>query len=427
MFRNYLKITWKVLKRKKIYTFVTLAGIIIPVTFIVLITSFLTHINNYNSPKSKFRNAIFLDNMKMRMVKEDGSVLGGNNNPPTYSFLRDYVKTLKSPQAVSIISYDPFFNGLEIIYLNNKHNEVNIKYTDAGLWEIADFNFIQGRPFNKSEFDQGDRIVVIDEKTSISLFGTTELIGKTLTIRNENYKVCGVVEDVDVTMFRIAANIYIPYSCKADYFSKSRYANFSKAIVYASNKKDFEQIEEEFQQKLKTVSAQHMGNFNKLEASFAQENYFSCIKALSISFFKYYGDIEKPFYIIICALFFFFILLPAVNLVNINTNRVYERLSEIGVRKTFGATVVKLIQQFLFENIIIIFLGGLLSILISSIAIFGINKSDILSGVSLSINLKALFISLLLIFLLGILSGLLPSIVMARAKIIKSLSQSETN
>ncbi len=415
------------LKRKKVYTFVTLAGIIIPVTFIVLITSFLTHINNYNSPKSEFRNVIYLDDMKMRIKKEDGSFAGGNNNPPTYAFLNEYVKTLKSPKHISIISYDPFYNGLEIIYLNNKRNEVNIKYSDAELWKIADFNFIQGRPFNKSEFDSGARIVVIDEKTSLALFGTTKCVSKTLDIKNQNYKVVGVVENVDVTMLRLAANIYIPYSCRGSYHSKHIYANFSKALVYAENKEDFNQIEEEFQQKLKNVSSQYMGNFNWLEASFKQENYLYRVEELLFSFFKYFGDTKKLFYMVLGALFFFFILLPAINLININTNRVYERLSEIGVRKTFGATIGKLVQQFLFENIIILFLGGVLSILISLIIIYFTNKSDILSGIYLSINIKALFISLLLIFLLSILSGLLPSIVMARSKIIKSLSHSESN
>lgn len=427
MFKNYLKITWKVLKRKKVYTFVTLAGIIIPVTFIVLITSFLTHLNNYNSPKSKFRNAIYLDIVKMRTKKEDGSYASGNNNPPTYAFIRDYVKTLKSPKLVSAISYDPFLKGLEIIYLNNKRNELNVKYSDAELWEIADFDFIQGRPFNKSEFDAGARIAVIDEKTSLALYGTTECIGKTFDIRNKNYKVVGVVKNVDATMFRLAANIYIPYSCSDSYLSKSIYANFSKAIVYADSKKDFKKIEEEFQQKLKTVSSQYMGNFNWIEASFIQESYLYRVKELSSYFFKYFGDIERLFYLVLGALFFFFILLPAINLININTNRVYERLSEIGVRKTFGATIGKLIQQFLFENIIILFLGGTLSILISLVIIYFTNKSDILSGIYLSINIKALFISLLLIFLLSILSGLLPSILMARSKIIKSLTQSESN
>ena len=43
-------------------------------------------------------------------------------------------------------------------------------------------------------------------------------------------------------------------------------------------------------------------------------------------------------------------LLPTVNLVNINLSRILERASEIGVRKAFGASSRTLVGQFVVEN-----------------------------------------------------------------------------
>lgn len=426
MFKNYLKITWKVLKRKKVYTIVTMAGIIIPVTFIVLITSFLVHINNYNPPKSGFKNVVYLDWVTWKEIKEDGNVNQRSEGPPTYSFINNYVKTLNSPKLVSAVSYKHFGGGVDIIYLNDKPNEVFIKYSDSEFWEITDFKFIHGRPYNKSEFEQGARVVVIDEKTSRSFFGTTNTAGKSLEIKNKLFRVIGVVKNVDITMFRISANIYLPYSCLDNYLSNSLYLNFSRALILTNNKDDFQKIDSEFQQKLKYVSFENT-NLNHIEASFKRDNYLERIKDLAFTFFRHYGDVKKPLYIIGALLFFFFIVLPAVNLVNININRVYERLSETGVRKTFGATTGKLIGQFLFENIVIILTGGIISILLSALIMQIINKTDALSGIYLTINFKAVTISLLAIFILSILSGLMPSISMARAKIIQSLSSSESN
>ncbi|MCG8308187.1 MAG: ABC transporter permease [Cytophagales bacterium] len=425
MFRNYLKITWKVLKRKKVYTFVTLAGIIIPVTFIVLVSSVLVHINNYNVPKSGFRNVVYLDYVTWKEIKEDGTQNQRTSNPPTYSFIRKYVKTLHSPTLVSAISTD-FFLSKDIVYMNGKPNEVAIKYSDSEFWGIADFRFIHGRPYNKSEFDLGARTVVIDEKTSNSLFGTPDAVGKSLEIKNKLYRVIGVVENVDITMFRIAANIYIPYSCQDNYLSNHMYMNSSRALIYLEDMDNLGKIRDEFQQKLKTVSFENVGNLNRIEATFTQENYLERIKVLARTFFRFHDDVKKPLYIIGSLLFFFLIVLPAVNLVNINVNRVYERLSEIGVRKTFGATTGRLIGQFLFENVVIILLGGILSIFLTMLIIHIINRTDALYGVYLTVNFKALVISLLAIFMLGILSGLMPSIGMARAKIIQSLSGSES-
>ena len=422
MFRNYLKITWKVLKRKKVYTIVTMAGIIIPVTFIVLIFSFLVHINNYNPPKSGFEKVIYLDEVTWKEIKEDGNENQKITNSPTYSFINDYVKTLNSPKLVSAVSSN---SGVDIIYLNDKPNKVIIKYSDSEFWEITDFKFIHGRSYNKPEFEQGARVVVIDEKTSRSFFGTMDAVGKSLEIKNRLFRVVGVVKNVDITMFRISANIYLPYSCLDNYLSNSFYFNWSAALILTNNLSDFQKIENEFQQKLKTVSFENVNNCNRIEASLKRDNYLERIKDLAKAFFHHYGDVEKPLYLTGTLLFFFFIILPAVNLVNININRVYERLSEIGVRKTFGATTGKLIGQFLFENILIILTGGIFSILLSALIILFINKTDALSGIYLTINFKAIAISLLAIFILSILSGLMPSISMARAKIIQSLNSSE--
>ena len=53
-----------------------------------------------------------------------------------------------------------------------------------------------------------------------------------------------------------------------------------------------------------------------------------------------------------------FMLLPAVNLVNLNTSRIMERASEIGVRKAFGASSRTLVGQFVVENLVLTLVGG---------------------------------------------------------------------
>ena len=52
-----------------------------------------------------------------------------------------------------------------------------------------------------------------------------------------------------------------------------------------------------------------------------------------------------------------FVLIPTVNLVNINISRIMERASEIGVRKAFGAPARTLVGQFLLENVLLTLVG----------------------------------------------------------------------
>jgi cell division protein FtsX len=57
-----------------------------------------------------------------------------------------------------------------------------------------------------------------------------------------------------------------------------------------------------------------------------------------------------------------FMLLPALNLVNLNTGRIMERSTEIGVRKAFGATSMQLAGQLVVENVLLCLAGGLIGL-----------------------------------------------------------------
>ncbi len=422
MLRNYLKLTLKVLRRKKVYTAVTLAGIIIPVTFIVLVTSFLVQINNYRSPRSNFRKVFYLDNLIWEEERDDGTVNQHNENPPNLWFVQRYVKTMKTPKLVSVISR---FNTRERIYHGTSMTDASVLYTDDVFWEITDFRFLSGRPYNLAEYEQGARVAVIDRKTSMDVFGTIDAAGEEIRIKNRMFKVAGVVENTDITMYRIAANLYIPYSCLESFHSDYFYANFSRVLLLADNRNDFEKMNGEFKQKLTYVTFENTDAFNRIDGSLVRDSYLKRIEALAVTYFQYHKDIKKPLYIAGLLLVFLFILLPAINLVNININRVYERLSEIGVRKTFGATIRKLTGQFLFENVVITIAGGILSILLSAVIISILNRTDALGGVYMKMNYAGFIISMAAILAIGILSGILPSVTMARARIVECLNSSE--
>jgi putative ABC transport system permease protein len=424
MLRNYLKLTIQLLRRKKVYTLVTLAGIVIPVTFIVLVTSFLVQINNYRSPRSDFRRVFYLDQITTKHILEDSTVNMQNNNPPTLPFIKKYVLPMKTPLRISVVSSAIMMNP-DRIYRGIQALETSIRYTDDVFWQIADFKFLDGRPYNRAEYDQGSRVVVIDRKTSMEVFGSTRVAGEEIIIKNRTFRVIGVVENTDITMYRIAANLYIPYSCLDSYNATGDYVNFSRVLIQAEHPRDFEKINREFQKVLTYVTFGDESSYNDIGGSLTKDNYLKRIEALAGSYFHYHQRNRKPLYLAGILLVILFIILPAINLVNININRVYERLSEIGVRKTFGATIRRLRGQFLFESVLITLLGGILSILLSVLLIGLLNRTDALGGVYLAFNLPAFAISLVGILLIGLLSGILPSVSMAKAKIVECLYSSE--
>ena len=64
------------------------------------------------------------------------------------------------------------------------------------------------------------------------------------------------------------------------------------------------------------------------------------------------------------------ILLPAINLSSMTRSRLRHRVSEIGVRRAFGAKRSAIIRQILGENLIITMVGGLIGMVVSIIFMY---------------------------------------------------------
>jgi putative ABC transport system permease protein len=114
-------------------------------------------------------------------------------------------------------------------------------------------------------------------------------------------------------------------------------------------------------------------------------------------------------------------LLPTLNLVNINLTRIMERSSEIGVRKAFGASSRTLVYQFLVENLILTILGGAIGVLLSVVVLQIINSADLIPNLVLSLNFTVLGIALLICLVFGLLSGVYPAWRMSRLNVVNAL------
>jgi putative ABC transport system permease protein len=114
------------------------------------------------------------------------------------------------------------------------------------------------------------------------------------------------------------------------------------------------------------------------------------------------------------ALALMFLLLPTVNLVNINVSRIMERASEIGIRKAFGASSRTLVGQFIAENIILTTIGGLVGLVLAGFTLQAINLSGMIPYSELSVNWRIFAYGLSLAVAFGVISGVYPAWRMSR-------------
>jgi len=411
MLKNYLKIAIAVLRRRKFFTFISLFGISFTLTILIVITAFIDNMLSANYPEVNRDRSLYVKSIIEKSSK-DGNI---RSNPPSFYFLNTYAGSLKSAEKVAIGSQ----YSVSTAFVNDKKLSINVKYTNAAWWEVLDFSFLEGKPYDKQDIGNGEKIAIITESTKKRYFGdAASVIGKCIEVDNIGYRVKGVVKTVPASMTFSVADMYVPYTASnGNYKDESLHGDYS-AIILASSKADLSSVKDEFRQRVAAIKT--------------NDKQYDQLSCNADSYLESYtrdllGDGDDSgvtkLSIIAGVLLLIFMLLPTLNLVNINVSRILERSSEIGVRKAFGASSLTLVGQFIVENIILTILGGVLSVVLAFFVLQALNNSQLLPDTTLHINFITLFYSFLACMLFGFISGVYPAWRMSRLNIISALKK----
>jgi putative ABC transport system permease protein len=293
-----------------------------------------------------------------------------------------------------------------------------VKYTNAAWWDVLQYDFLEGKPYGQPEIGSSERVAVISESTKKKYFGDVAAVGKCIEVDNIQYRVTGVVKTVPLAMTFSYADMYVPYTASnGDLKDQSLHGNYS-AIILAPSRGDLAAVRDEFQQKISQVKT--------------GDNEYDQLSCNADSYLESYtrdllGDGTDSGVTKLCIiagiLLLIFMLLPTLNLVNINVSRILERSSEIGVRKAFGASSMTLVGQFIVENIILTLLGGVISVVLAFLILRALNGSNLLPDTTLHMNFLTLAYSLLACLLFGFVSGVYPAWRMSRLNIVSALKK----
>ncbi|MGZ3753212.1 MAG: ABC transporter permease [Mucilaginibacter sp.] len=407
MLKNYFKIAIAVLRRRKFFTFISLFGISFTLTILLVLTAFIDKVVGDTYPDKKRDRSLYVS--RISQVGKDATSSG----PPSFYFLQHYAGSLKTPVKIGISSN---FGGTNT-YVNNKKIAVNYKFTNAEYWDILEYDFLEGKAFNKQQTDNAEKVAVISADMKKEYFGdVASVVGKYIEADNVKYRVIGVVKNVPITSYMVYSDIYLPYTVAKDggYKSNKGYQGGYFGILLANSADDVDKMHNEYEQMVSRLRP--------------EEKWATNVYSHANTYIKAYVDSgderhSGSFIAITAISIFAFILmiLPTMNLVNINITRIMERSSEIGVRKAFGASSRTLVYQFIVENIILTLLGGIIGVVLSFIALKVINSANLIENLELTINFTVLFIGLLVCLLFGLISGVYPAWRMSKLNVVTAL------
>lgn len=361
-----------------------------------------------------------------RMLYVHGTQVSGENNRNrggmSAEVVRECFYSLETPEAVTAIS-----NRDKPVSLPGKRlfKLYSVKYTDPGFWNVFDFEFSKGRPFNEEEFSSGITVAVISERMAREVFNTVDAVGKTCLLDFTEYTVRGVVKPVSNAASDAYGDMWIPYTTKSSLISISPVMeNMSGAFhvcITAEKKSDKNSIREELTKRTEAYNAgkkEHKVDFmdnpiDKIDIAMGSNGFNKTpIKA----FLLQSGSV-----------LLFLLFIPALNLTGVIQSSVQKRQAEIGVRKAFGATPQRILSQVLWENLVITLAGmvigtGLSFLLLLAGKNFLLTPETMLTSEMLF--KPGLFVAALVFtFILNLLSAGIPAWYISRKKITDALKK----
>lgn len=441
MFKNYFKLAIKVLGRHKFFTFISLFGISFTLMILMLVTAFLDTELGSHEPMTKRDKMVFMNLVTMKKTVTDtipvvdSTVQSGSMaydttykyEPRTIStyrsngglpFFQDYLENIEGTETQTFFSSGWDFD----VFVNKNKLTLNGIYTDVNFFKIYDFDFVEGRAFNEKAIENQALSAVISKEAAVEYFGKKEkYLGGKITLEGKNYTIVGVVKTTRGPQ-GFNPDVILPYTNLSTNYLQNQdgFAGRFKVVFLAKTEKDKAIIQSELTKIGKQITMPEPENYDilELEGTTFREQYASRLVYANTAT----ESLNRLFWITI-SLLLLFVLLPTLNLINLNVSRIMERSSEIGVRKAFGASSGNILIQFVFENVILTFIGGIIGFLLAFLLINIINNSQILDNTVLQFNASVFIYSLVICLFFGILSGIIPAYRMSKMQISKALRQ----
>jgi putative ABC transport system permease protein len=401
MLRNYLKVALKVLLRRKFFTAISLFAIAFTLLVLMVTTALLDHTLAPMAPETNADRMLFVTRALMRGPHSSWSSSAG------YLFLDKYVRTLPDVEAVAVATDQSSAVG----FSNGTKVRSALRRTDGVFWQILDFDFVEGGPFTAEDDREARRVAVINEATRERYFGGAPALGRELEVANQTFRIVGVVRDVPFSRPISAADVWVPIgTLRSDSYKTELLGSF-EGIILAKSRADLPRIQAEVQRRAVEVPLPDPKQY---------EHYYTGADTLFESAARNFTssrDAEAHagwVWAMLLLSMLLFMLLPALNLVNLNLCRILERAAEIGVRKAFGASSRTLVGQFVVENVVLTCVGGAIGFVLSALALAAINRGSFVPYARFGLNLRVFFYAILLSLFFGVLSGVYPAWKMSR-------------
>ncbi len=248
------------------------------------------------------------------------------------------------------------FGSQSMAFGNETYRPTILGVTDL-FSKIYDIYPEEGRIFTDDETKSYASVVIVGSKVKDELFGGEEALGKNVRIKGKSFRVIGVFgKKGQVSFLNFDDVAIVPYTTAQEYIFGIKY--FHRFAVEADEEKNIPQTVEDIKTTLRNSH-----NITDPE----KDDFFVETQADAM---EMVGTIMNILTLFLAAIAAISLLVGGVGIMNIMLVSVTERTREIGLRKAVGATGKDILNQFLSEAVILTAAGGLIGVTLGAVLSF---------------------------------------------------------
>lgn len=378
------------MRAHKLRSFLTLLGIILSVSTLILVVALIDGMNGYFAERvANLGSNVFIVT-KLGVISDYQAYLKAlrRNRDITwedYEALRD---NLKLPKGV----------GVQVKTSGNVRSErqsledVNVRGVTASMGQIGLDEPATGRYISDSDNEHHAMVAMLGSEVADKLFPDSEPLGKTIAIEGQQFEVVGVAKPVGNVFGQSQdAFVYLPVESWMKLYGRNKSLSIN---IQAQGPEWMERTREEARVMMR--SRRHLGP--------KQKDNFGIVSSSNLM--DLWNNLTGTLASGMVALVSIFLLIGGVVIMNVMLASVTERTREIGIRKSLGAKRHDILMQFLIESTVMAFVGGMIGLIIAWIIAVVVRNT---TPVPMSVPVGAVLISVLISSAVGMFFGVYPA------------------
>lgn len=306
--------------------------------------------------------------------------------------VKDY-ETLKKLNDVDMISPVAGSSSYVIVY-TNKNWTTTVNGINSDFQYINNWTMKSGRFITDAQVERRERVAVIGSTVAKNLFGDENPVGKDIRIKNDPFKVVGVLDTKGSGSFGNDQDdiVFIPYTTTMERVRGVDY--LSMIYIKAKDGADLNRVQSDIENIMRVrhkIKNPELDDFNVRNMATIMETVNETTGTMTL----FLGAVAA-----------ISLLVGGIGIMNIMLVSVTERTREIGVRKALGATYRVIVMQFLIEAVVISLIGGAIGV------VFGIGASKLISAATSMktvISMGPILLSFGFSMAIGLIFGIYPA------------------